>query len=94
MRAKFSKRFNEPLPFSKKSFSFFVLILLLFVFSHSTTHAQLICPESALIQVTDVMNTDDVNAPSINADGTRTVFDSDGDLLGQSGGNNQVYLYD
>jgi len=40
------------------------------------------------------MDTSDVNAPSINADGTITVFDSDGDLLGTSGGNNQVYLYD
>lgn len=95
MRSDFSKTLTKSLPFLRNSITFVVLTLFVIILFHSTTQAQIICPDrGGLIQVTDVMDSADVNSPSINADGTRTVFDSDGDLLGTSGGNNQVYLYD
>ena len=97
MASVLSQTLKDVLQYSKSAFGLFVLTAFIFssfLLINQTAQAQLICPERAIIQITDVMDSADVNAPSINADGTRTVFDSDGDLLGQSGGNNQVYLYD
>jgi len=94
MNTVFSNTSGKSLTFTQILLSFIALMLLAFVLFYNTAQAQLICPEKGLQQITDVMDSADVNAPSINADGTRTVFDSDGDLLGTSGGNNQVYLYD
>ncbi len=98
MASVLSQTLKNVLLYSKSLFGLFVLTAFIFssfLFVNQATQAQLVCPEGAIIQVTDVMDSADVNAPSINADGTRTVFDSEGDLTGDNpDGNNQVYLYD